>query len=102
MKKAFRWLDDHHIAYTFHDYKKDGAPESVLTDALSEHGWDIILNKRGTTWRQLPDNIKNNMDQDRAFETATQSPSIIKRPLLSYKGKIIVGFDASIYENVFL
>ncbi len=55
MKKAFKWLDAHGVSYSFHDYKKDGVPENVIKSAIDAHGWEAVLNRRGTTWRQLPD-----------------------------------------------
>ena len=62
MKKAFTWLDQHKIAYTFHDYKKSGADEAVLKKAIAEHGWENVINRKGTTWRALPEKTRETMN----------------------------------------
>ncbi len=101
MKKAFKWLDTQGVDYVFHDYKKDGAEEDVLTAALQAHGWETVLNRRGTIWRQLPDDIKNNMNDIGAIKVGMENPSIIKRPLLVHKTQIHLGFSEEIYETIF-
>lgn len=100
MKKAFTWLDDHNITYTFHDYKKLGADKDVLIRAIDEHGWETVINRKGMTWRALPDDIKNVMDQSNAIDIALEKPSIIKRPLLSVGDKTYVGFTDDMYEEI--
>lgn len=101
MKKAFAWLDENGISYDFHDYKKQGADQTVLGQAIKEHGWETVINRRGTTWRKLPDDIKNAMDEDRAISTALENPSIIKRPLLTHNGHTYLGFKEEDYLKVF-
>lgn len=100
MKKAFRWLDDHGISYDFHDYKKDGADINILEKAIAAHGWETVINRRGTTWRQLPDDVKESMDAGKALEVANESLSIIKRPLLLIGDKIHIGFSDESYEGI--
>ena len=101
MKKAFAWLEDQSIEFNFHDYKKQGLDEGVLKQALSEHGWEEVINRRGTTWRQLPDSVKESMDEAKAIEIANDNPSIVKRPLLLHKGKTTLGFKAESYGEIF-
>lgn len=101
MKKAFAWLETHEVAFTFHDYKKQGVDESVLNAALDTQGWEETLNRRGTTWRNLPDDLKTTMDKKTALKTALENPSIIKRPLLVCDGQIYLGFKPEIYEKIF-
>ena len=57
MKRAFQWLDSHGLCYEFHDYKKDNIDLDIFNAALEKHGWKVILNQRGTTWRKLADEI---------------------------------------------
>lgn len=102
MKKAFVWFDDHNIAYDFHDYKKHGVDQAFLEQVLTSHGWETILNRRGTTWRQLPDAIKQAMDNKSALQTAIDNPSIIKRPLIANNDEILIGFDETIYKEKLL
>ena len=101
MKKAFSWLESHGSAFSFHDYKKQGIDESVLRDAIAVHGWDNVINRRGTTWRALPEEIKASMDEEGAARIAQDNPSIIKRPLLLHEGEIHLGFKAEEYERIF-
>ena len=99
MKKALKWLDEHDVEYRFHDYKKGGFDKDVTLEAIEQHGWDQVLNKRGTTWRQLDDVVKENMDAAGALLTAFQNPSIIKRPLIVNGNNVILGFDADQYAK---
>lgn len=101
MKKALKWLDDHKVDYTFHNFKKDGFDKSVVKQAIDEHGWEIVINKRGTTWKQLPPTIQSNMDADKALQIAEDNPSIIKRPLLVRLGNTYIGFNAKDYAELF-
>lgn len=99
MKKAFTWLDKNNVTYEFHDYKKQGADPDILKQAISQHGWESVINRRGTTWRKLPDDIKDSMDADAAMDIANENPSIIKRPLLVKAHTIYLGFDDQSYKN---
>ncbi|MGH1398124.1 MAG: ArsC family reductase [Alphaproteobacteria bacterium] len=98
MKKAFKWLEAQGIAYEFHDYKKQGADADVVRAAIKVHGWETVINRRGTTWRNLPDDVKESMNAERAIEVAQQNPSLIKRPLLVKDDEIILGFKPEIYS----
>ncbi len=99
MKKAFKWMDANGVAYDFYDYKKQEADKEVLIAAIKMHGWENVINRRGTTWRKLPDDIKETMDQNKAVEQAAANPSMIKRPLLVQEDDILLGFDEKSYEN---
>lgn len=102
MKKTFRWMDENGVAYDFHDYKKEGANISVLKKAIDAHGWEIVINKRGTTWRKLDDAMKEQMDERLAITIATDNPSIIKRPIIVQDDKVMVGFDADKLCSAFI
>ena len=102
MKKTFKWLDDNNIAYDFHDYKKVGVDDVFLTRAIKTHGWETIINKRGTTWRTLSDDEKNSVNDTTALPLAQSNPSIIKRPLIDTGDSIIVGFDVDVYKEILL
>ncbi|MGB1464724.1 MAG: ArsC family reductase [Alcanivorax nanhaiticus] len=98
MKKAMKWLDDNGVAYHFHDYKKEGVPEASLKQWLDALGWDIVINKRGTTWRKLDDDTKNTMDAAKAVTVALENPSIIKRPILQNDKILTAGFKANEWQ----
>ncbi len=101
MKKAFKWLEDAGIEFEFHDYKKSGVPENVIRAAIKHNGWDNVINRRGTTWRKLPDEVKASMDEKAALRMAQENPSIIKRPLLVQGASIHLGFDPEDYRKIF-
>jgi Spx/MgsR family transcriptional regulator len=101
MKKAFTWLQDHDIAYDFHDYKKLGAPAADLDRWCTLAGWDKVLNRAGTTFRKLPDEAKADLTQEKAIALMVAQPSMIKRPVLDFGDTIELGFKAERYEALF-
>ncbi len=102
VKKALKWLDNHNVDYKFHDYKKHGVDDAFLSRAMDEHGWEIIINRKGTTWRQIPEDDRQDMTRDQAELLAHAKPSVIKRPILSSGDSIIVGFDVDVYKDTLL
>ncbi len=101
MKKARAWLSDHNIEAEFHDYRKQGVDENFLAEVASQVGWEVLLNKRGTTFRQLSDADKADIDLDKALKLMTAHPAMIKRPVLAHNGSYTVGFNAADYEALF-
>lgn len=97
MKKARAWLDSHGIAYAFHDYKSAGVERALLEGWVRQHGWEPLLNRAGTTFRKLPDEQKQGLDQARAIALMLAQPSMIKRPVLVYPGGVLVGFQPERY-----
>lgn len=94
VKKARKWLDAEGRAYTFHDYKKEGADPAKLAHWADAAGWEALLNRRGTTFRKLPEADKADIDRERALALMAVHPSLIKRPVVEYSGGLLVGFDA--------
>jgi Spx/MgsR family transcriptional regulator len=101
IKKAKQWLESHAISYRFHDYRSDGIDETLLSAFLAAESWEVLLNKRGTTWRQQPDAVKNNIEKESAIALMLEYPAMIKRPVLITKNKLVVGFKAEQYQNIF-
>ena len=101
MKKAISWLTSNEVEFVFHDYKKCGADKNVISSAIKQHGWETVINRRGTTWRQLPDDIKNTMNDSNALNTALDNTSIIKRPLLVFQDDSHLGFKEEAYKTIF-
>ncbi|NRA24299.1 MAG: ArsC family reductase [Oleispira sp.] len=100
IKKARKWLETEGIEYQFHDYKKDGLSPEMLTDWVKDLGYEALVNKRGTTWRKLPDDIKDSIDEASAIEIMLENTSIIKRPLLSDDANNkLLGFKAEQYQE---
>ncbi len=101
MKKARAWLDAHAVAYRFHDYKVAGIDRATLEPWVRAVGWEILLNRVGTTFRKLPETARETIDEDKAIALMLASPSMIKRPVLDTRAGLIVGFRADRYEAAF-
>ncbi len=101
MKQARAWLDSHDVAYTFHDYKASGIDKGTLEGWAREVGWDVLLNRAGTTFRKLPPADKEGLTERKAVALMLAQPSMIKRPVLDQGGKLTVGFKPEIYEKTF-
>ncbi len=98
VKKARRWLDTHGVVYKFHDYKKCGIDRELLEVWCQDVGWQALLNKRSTTWRNLPDESKENMDETLALVIAEDQLTIIKRPVLELPDQVMIGFSEKTYQ----
>jgi arsenate reductase (glutaredoxin) len=101
VKKARVWLDQHGVAFVFHDYKKAGVDRTRLQAWVAEHGWQTVLNRAGTTFRALPEADKADLTADRAIELMLAQPSMIKRPVLDLGDRTLVGFKPELYEAAF-
>jgi arsenate reductase len=101
MKKAWTWLDQHGVGYAFHDYKKQGIDSATLGAWAAEVGWETLLNRSGTTFKNLPDADKQGLTEARAIALMTAQPSMIKRPVLEGAGPLMVGFRPDAYATRF-
>lgn len=97
MKKARTWLDEQGIAYKFHDYKKEGIDAARLQAWCDELGWEIVLNRQGTTFRKLDESDKQDLDSAKAVALMQAHPSMIKRPVLDTGSQRLVGFKPDQY-----
>ncbi|MEE9335339.1 MAG: ArsC family reductase [Granulosicoccaceae bacterium] len=98
VKKARRWLADAGIAYTFHDYKKQGITEAKLRAWSKEKSWELLLNKRGTTFRKLDESQRANITQSSAIKLMKEHTSMIKRPVIEGSKELLIGFDEASYK----
>ena len=92
VKKARVWLDANGIAYAFHDYKKEGADPARLAKWADAVGWEPLLNRAGTTFRKLDEADRADIDTAKALALMAAHPSLIKRPVVEYRGGLLVGF----------
>ena len=97
MKKARTWLEQHAVSHDFHDYKTQGIDREHLTQWCDEHGWQVVLNRAGTTFRKLDEAQKADLDQARAIELMLAQPSMIKRPVLDLGERTLIGFKPELY-----
>lgn len=90
VKKTLNWLNDHQIQYQFHDYKKQGIAREKLENWLNQADWTTLLNRAGTTFKNLSDEQKSSIqDADSALAFMLENTSAIKRPVIEKEGKII-------------
>jgi arsenate reductase len=102
VKKARNWLDAHGLAYVFHDFKKAGVSPALIQHWLHHVGWELLLNRKGTTWRAVPDARKADIvDAQSAIALMLESPSIIKRPVLVTQSTVHLGFSDDTYQQIF-
>jgi arsenate reductase len=100
MKKARAWLDQHGIAYEFHDYKTAGIERGRLEAWARAVGWETLLNRAGTSFRTLSEQDKQGLTEKKAIALMIAQPSMIKRPVLDIGGKLLVGFRPERYEEL--
>jgi arsenate reductase len=100
VKKARTWLDQAGLTYQFHDFKKAGLDKSTISTWLKQVAWETLVNKKGTTWRNLPDATKASVvNAATATTLMLENTSVIKRPVLCMKDQVLVGFDADLYKK---
>ena len=98
MKKARAWLDKAGIDYAFHDYKSAGIEREQLERWSKKAGWEVLLNRAGTTFKKVPDKDKEGLTEKKAIALMLAQPSMIKRPVLELSGgKLLVGFKPDAY-----
>ncbi|MEH0742987.1 ArsC family reductase [Vibrio cholerae] len=101
IKKAKKWLEQQGIEYQFHDYRKQGIETELVERFCQQLDWKQVLNKRGTTYRQLSDEQKANLDKETAVSLLVEMPAMIKRPILDVDGTLHLGFKADQYTAIF-
>lgn len=101
MKKAFDWLKTNDVAYDFHDYRAEGIDAGTVKNWVRKLGWEKVLNKASTTFKELPDADKVDLDADKAIRLMVQNPTMIKRPMLVEDDRITAGFKPDIYAALF-
>ncbi|NEX91365.1 ArsC family reductase [Caulobacter sp. 17J65-9] len=99
MKKARTWLESRGVDAAFHDYKVVGIDRPRLESWVKSVGWEVLLNRSGTTFRKLPDADRADLTQAKAIDLMLAQPSMIKRPVLDVDGTLLVGFKPDVYEK---
>lgn len=101
VRKARRWLDDRQVEYRFHDLRSDGLDSELLDCWIQDIGWEQLLNRRGTTWRKLPESVRNNIGAESAQELMLANPAIIRRPVVDTGSGRHVGFSDDGFTRLF-
>ena len=102
VKKARKWLEQQNIIYVFHNFRKDGLSDKELQNWLNAINWEVLLNRRSTTWRALSEADKNNLTQASAIKLMLANPTLIKRPVLVSGRQVLVGFSPAEYKHQLL
>ncbi|SFC87829.1 transcriptional regulator, Spx/MgsR family [Pseudoalteromonas denitrificans DSM 6059] len=101
IKKAKKWLEANDIAFEFHDYRAQGLTSQMLVEFESKLGWELLLNRRGTTFRQLTQEQKDGLNKDSALALLLEFPAMIKRPLLIHNDEYHLAFKDAQYTEIF-
>lgn len=103
VKKARLWLENKGVTFQFHNFKKEGISKEKIKSWAELFGWDVVLNKKGTTWKKLsPDDQSKINTPSRITGFLVEQPSAIKRPILEKDGKAIcIGFSEADYTSLF-
>ncbi len=101
IKKTQKWLALNNIDFEFHDYKKQGITKKQLSEWCRRADWEILLNKRSRTWKELSKQDQSNLTQTKAISLMQQYPTLIKRPVAQQGKTILVGFDSKLFAQNF-
>ncbi len=100
-RTARKWLDANGVSHRFHDVRADGFARALAEKWIKTLGWEKVLNKASTTWRELPEKDKVGLDEGKAMALLLAHPTLVKRPVLDKGGKLSVGFKPAIYADLF-
>ena len=106
VKKARHWLESNKLDYQFHDLRSDGLERQQVEHWVTQLSWDVLLNKRSTTWKNIDENVReailnSTANNESAINAMVQQPTLIKRPVLEYNDQLQVGFKADQYTAIF-
>ena len=101
VKKAKRWLVENQIDFSFHDFRKNGLEHKLVSRWVGIIQWDLLLNRRGITWRGIDQKIKNHIDGATIVNFLCDHPTVIKRPVLEHGDQLMVGFNEIDYMRLF-
>ena len=100
VKKARGWLDNHDVDYAFHDFRVDGLSADMVNQWTNDLGWETLVNRRSTTWRNLDDATKDNLSADNVVDLLLDNPTLIKRPVVQTSDAVLIGFKESEFEGL--
>jgi Spx/MgsR family transcriptional regulator len=100
-RAARKWLDGQGVAHAFHDVREDGLTKPLVESWIKQLGWEKVLNKASTTWRELPEKEKAGVDEKKAIALLLAHPTLVKRPVLDRSGKLSLGFKPLAYKELF-
>lgn len=99
-RKARKWLEAEGLEHQFKDVRDNALDEGAIARWIASAGWEILLNRRGTTWRNLPDTEKHELDTEKAQSLMTLHPALIKRPVFETGKAVLVGFKEDVQAEL--
>jgi len=100
IKKTLAWFNDQGADYEFIDYKKTPPTEDLLRAWFPHVGWESLINKGGTTWRNIEASRKADLTPEKAIELMIENPSVIKRPVVEQRGLAAVGYNEQAFKDL--
>ncbi len=101
VRKSLKWLKEHDVDYQFADLKTEQLAGSTIEHWVNAVGIDVLVNKRGTTWRQLPDDDKGELTLPRTIHLIQSHPTLLKRPVVVKGSEVTVGFNEAEWQERF-
>ena len=96
VKKALVYLNDHDVNYQFIDFRQNPISKQVLIKMVDSVGWELLINKRSTTYRSLSEEEKSNIN----YDLVLKFPTLIKRPVTVRGENVMVGFSEQKYAKL--
>jgi arsenate reductase (glutaredoxin) len=97
VKRCRKWLENNGYVYTFHDFRSDGLDAELLDRLAAQIGWEKLLNRRGTSWRQLSDSDREDVNEHKAKRLMLKHPTLIKRPVIEFEDRFAAGFSTDFF-----
>lgn len=99
-RKAKNWFNDNRITFDFFDFRKNELTQTKIETWIDSIGLDKLINRRGTTWRNLPDELRDQIHGPENVDVLNQFPTLMKRPIIEIDDHFLVGFDASVIKQI--
>ncbi len=99
-RKAIKWLEANGLSFEVHDIREEGIDANLARTAIDQLSWQTFLNRRSTTWRNLDESERDNIDDAKAVNLVVQNPTLMKRPLFVVDGRFLVGFSQDVQDEL--
>ena len=99
-RKAKNWFNENRITFDFFDFRKNELTQTKIETWIDSIGLDKLINRRGTTWRNLPDELRDQIHGPENVDVLNQFPTLMKRPIIEIDDHFLVGFDASVIKQI--
>lgn len=101
VRNAFKWLEANRVDYSYFDYRSQKLDPAVVDDWFKRAGWEKVFNRNSTSYKELPESEKVDIDEAKAKAMILANTNLIKRPVLDTGKQLVFGFRPAAYEEVF-